>query len=60
MNSVEVVEAWAENFGNERLKNLWWGLGPHSRPGRDIMEALNGHRTNQPKSAYAEVIRLLS
>ena len=43
MNSVEVVEAWAENFGNERLKNLWWGLGPHSRPNRETMEALIRH-----------------
>ena len=43
INSVEVVEAWAENFGDERLKNLWWGLGPHSRPDRKTMEALIRH-----------------
>jgi len=43
MNSVKVVEAWAENFGTERLKNLWWGLGPHSRPDRETMEALICH-----------------
>ena len=43
MNSVEVVEAWARNFGTDRLKNLWWGIGPHSRPGRETMEALIRH-----------------
>jgi len=43
MNSVDVIEAWAKIFGKERLKNLWWGLGPHSRPDRPAMEALIGH-----------------
>ncbi|MEM7387034.1 MAG: ankyrin repeat domain-containing protein, partial [Verrucomicrobiota bacterium] len=43
MESAEVVEAWARHFGPERLKNLWWGLGPHSRPGREGMEALIRH-----------------
>ena len=50
MNSVETVEAWAENFGTDRLKNLWWSLGPHSRPDRETMEALirHGHDVNRP------------
>jgi len=49
MNSVELVECWAKNFGNDRLKDLWWGLGPHSRPNRETMESLvkHGHDLNR-------------
>ena len=50
MESVEGVEKWAKHYGTERLKDLWWGLGPHSRPRRETMEALvrHGHDVNRP------------
>ena len=46
---VDDVEKWAKHYGTERLKNLWWGLGPHSRPGRKTMKALirHGHDVNR-------------
>ena len=49
MESVEDVESWAKHYGTERLKDLWWGLGPHSRPARETMEALirHGHDVNR-------------
>ncbi len=49
MESVEDIESWAKRHGPERLKYLWWGLGPHSRPGREAMEALirHGHDVNR-------------
>lgn len=40
IDSVETVESWAKHYGTDRLKELWWGLGPHSRPDRETMEAL--------------------
>ena len=50
MESVEEIEKWAKHYGPERLKDLWWGLGPHSRPDREAMEALvrHGHDVNRP------------
>ncbi len=49
MESVEDIDSWAKRYGPERLKVLWWGLGPHSRPGREAMEALirHGHDVNR-------------
>ena len=50
MNRVDDIENWAKHYGPERLKDLWWGLGPHSRPGREAMKALvrHGHDVNRP------------
>ena len=50
MTDVADIENWAKHYGPERLKDLWWGLGPHSRPGRAAMEALirHGHDVNRP------------
>ena len=50
MEDVEEIESWAKHYGTDRLKDLWWGLGPHSRPKREAMEALvrHGHDVNRP------------
>lgn len=50
MESVDEFENWAKHYGTERLKDLWWGLGPHSRPNREAMETLvrHGHDVNRP------------
>ncbi|MEM7385898.1 MAG: ankyrin repeat domain-containing protein [Verrucomicrobiota bacterium] len=49
LEGVESVENWAKQYGPERLIDLWWGLGPHSRPDRETMEALvrHGHDVNR-------------
>ena len=49
METLEPVEKWAKNFGTDRLKDLWWGLGPHGRANRETMEALirYGHDINR-------------
>ena len=49
MKDVAEIESWAKHYGTDRLKDLWWGLGPHSRPGREAMEALvrHGHDVNR-------------
>lgn len=49
IESVKDIESWAKHYGTDRLKDLWWGLGPHSRPNREAMEALvrHGHDVNR-------------
>lgn len=50
METVESFDRWAKHYGTDRLKDLWWGLGPHSQPDRKGMEALirYGHDVNRP------------
>ncbi len=50
IEDLETVESWAKNYGTDRLKDLWWGLGPHGRADREAMEALirYGHDVNRP------------
>lgn len=43
METVESFDRWAKHYGTDRLKDLWWGLGPHSRTNRDAMETLIGY-----------------
>ena len=43
MEGAKEFENWAKHYGTDRLKDLWWGLGPHSRPNREAMEVLIGY-----------------
>ena len=43
IEDITTVEKWAKNYGTDRLKDLWWGLGPHGRADRKTMEALIGY-----------------